>query len=151
MFVPISPLTLLSLVAYVGLKSRGEQGGGLGAYALEFAGHILGHIGGEPAAKDAERLRERLAEWLKGPHPDSNLDLEQAVTRSAIHADLFCVMEALAEPADPPQGRLERWRKVLWERCPETIKDSCGVQVLFDADAKPVLRAARSYCEGRLK
>src|SRR5229473_2087903 len=81
----MDPLTILLGVGFAGAKHFG---------ANEVISDILGHLTGHAAHGEVGRAREKLNHWLKGPHPDKNMDLEKAVALSALEADLFCLQEA---------------------------------------------------------
>ena len=143
--MPFDPITIATGLAFVAFKAHDQS---LPVPVKEFFEQFLSGAFGNYAHADVEKLRKSLAGWAQGAHPAENMDLDRAVTRSAIHADLFCVTEALGEPVELPEGRLERWQQLLRDRLP---KRTPAVQTLFSDQDKRQLRHVREECFQRLR
>lgn len=83
--------------------------------AGEFATVLFAHH----AADDLKRMQERFASWLSGHSLPVNQDLERAVTRCSILADLFCLMEALPGGIEGTGHR--SWLRCAQDRCPPEL------------------------------
>ncbi len=144
------PFTALIGLAWAGSQFAGEPDNPvlkkLRDLAIEQAGHLTSHF----AHADLERARESLHEYFEGHHPEKNLDLERAVTRSSLHADIYCLMEALHEPLEPPKGRIERWRRLILERAPESLQSQPKTGVLTTG-TQTTLRKIKEDREKRLR
>src|SRR5882762_9380588 len=88
MLFPLATV-VLSLAA-TGLKVYG----GDGALVTLFQ-HPLDLLAGHRAAGEFERLANRFRKWSAGNRSPDNEDLERAITRSAILADLLCLSGSL--------------------------------------------------------
>jgi WD40 repeat protein len=112
---------------------------------LEYAAHPLvvsvGHLGGEKLLEWKERLRS----WYAGNKRIENQDLERAVTRSALLATLFCLLDALPSrsAAHGPMQQLRRHLK-KW------IIENFFLGVLTEPE-ESAIRTAIDDCEKRLK
>ena len=138
--VPLPIATIGLSLAAAGLKVYGGEGA-----VIELFKHPLDLLAGHRAAADFERVAERFKEWAAGNKPPENEDLERAVTRSAILADLFCLSEAIPTElawSETVQRLRERLRKLL----PQS-----PVQGLFSQADESGVRAAIAACETRLK
>jgi hypothetical protein len=85
------PLATLALtLASAGMKIfRGEN-----ALVALFE-RPLDLLAGHTDSDSLEKLGRRLANWLDGNGPPDNEDIEKAITRSAVSADLFCLEESI--------------------------------------------------------
>jgi hypothetical protein len=147
--VPIDPLTIVGVLTFAALKKF--QGSGGDSLTLQVFEPIVAHLTGTAAHGDVKRAREEFTRWFNGPSPDKNFDLEKAVTRSAIHADLFCIIEALGDNYEPLGSSAPLWLQRVWERCPESLKTSRPMPGFITAGMKLQLRAAKDACEKRLE
>jgi hypothetical protein len=137
--VPL-PIGIGLSLAAAGLKIFGG-----GRKLVEFAQHPLdiaaGHLAGESILKLAERLRE----WSDGNPRIENQDLDKALARSALLANLFCLLDAL-----PPQPYvLGPWSE-LRERCKKWLPRH-SLQGIFSQAEEAVILPAIETCEKRLK
>lgn len=100
--LPIAPLAL-SLAA-AGLKLYGPH-----AELVEFIRHPLDLLAGHTSATALEKAAEQMREWARGSDVPANGELEQALARSALMADLFCLTDALPAGLDERPTLHERW------------------------------------------
>jgi hypothetical protein len=114
---------------------------------------LVSGAAGNFAHADLQKLYQVFGTWIDGSaRPDRNEDLERSIARSAAQADLFCVMEAAGEPLKLPEGKLARWQQLIWDHCPERLKDSLHQNEGFFAEAeRDHLQALRHLCEQRLQ
>ncbi|HEY6340331.1 MAG TPA: hypothetical protein VIY49_02470 [Bryobacteraceae bacterium] len=114
---PMPLLTILSGLAVLALKK------GSGADPVrQMLDTVVGGAAGNQFFTDFHNIRRGMAQWLRGIHPDQNMAIERAVLRSALHADLFCLIEAAGEPLELPANRAERWLQILRDRLPDRLK-----------------------------
>ncbi|HWB86707.1 MAG TPA: HEAT repeat domain-containing protein [Bryobacteraceae bacterium] len=140
--MPLDPLTVGSILAVLGARFAGAD---------VTAGGLLANIATNVVHPDVESFRNQILSWFNGPHYDKNMDLERAVARSSIHADLFCIIEALHEPLDPPKSAAA-WMERLWERCPEGIRNlRPSFAGIFSAAEHAQLAQIKSGCLRRLQ
>jgi hypothetical protein len=151
----IDPATILFGLAAAGLKvakarsaASGVEAGGAGGAGAEIGAELLTVLFAHHATEDIRRMRERFAEWLKGPAPHKNRDLERAIARCEILADLFCLIEAL--PGRIQDAEHKTWLRSVAERLPETLKRSQTRGFFADIE-KAQIRAAGGICAARLK
>ena len=137
------PVTILATLAYV-ISKRAGSGAIAGTLSQLFGGAAAGAFRG-----DLEKLRSA---FLTITRPDSNQDLDRAVSRASLHASLFCLMEALGEPMEPAFGKLEQWRQYVEERLPHGLRELGRQQGGVIAQAERVLLLqAKVHCEADLK
>ena len=110
----LSSITILATLAYAISKKAGSDG------SADVLAQLFGGATGNAFHGDVEKLRSA---FLNITRPDSNQDLERAVARSSLHASLFCLMEALGEPLEPPTGKLAVWRECIEARLPQALRD----------------------------
>ena len=110
------PLATIALsLAAAGLKIYGPH-----QALVEFIQHPLDLLAGHSGAHTLEQLGDRVRKWTVGTVLPENQDLERALTRCALLADLFC----LAEGADRGLGADSTYGDVwsrfgLWLERPE--------------------------------
>src|ERR1700733_888592 len=128
----LDPVTILSALAFaVARKSGADPHTGSGL-AIDTLTTMLGNVAGNSFTGDIQKIRQS---FLTLTRPDQNQDLERALARSALHASLFCVMEALGEPMKPPTGKFERWQQCVTERIPDGLKELARSSKGFFSDA----------------
>jgi WD40 repeat protein len=141
--LPVVPLPIATIglsLAAAGLKIFGGE-----SKLLEFAAHPLDVAAGHLGAENILELAERLRKWYDGNERIENEDLEKAVARSALLADLFCLRDAL-----PPQAaRLGPWSQ-LRDHFKEWLPDR-SLQGIFSRAEESAIRSAIEACEKRLK
>src|SRR5262249_5151032 len=115
-------LTVLATLGYSVFKRLSAGHDGTYSPLSDAPAQVFGGAPGNPFHGDTERLRAELFQFLSGGRPEGNEDLERAIARSALHADLFCLMEAAKEPLALPPGKLDAWLERLRERLPDRIK-----------------------------
>jgi len=113
------PITVLTTLAYAVVRNVGSSSSGPNPVSDIFA-QLFGGAAGNAFHGDVQELERA---FLGVSRPDSNKDLARASTRSALHAQLFCLMESLGEPLDPPPGKLEKWWICIQDRLPQGLKD----------------------------
>jgi hypothetical protein len=144
--MPLPFATIALTLASAGLKVFGGE-----SKLLEFAAHPLdvaaGHVVGEGIVEMAERFRR----WYEGNQPTENEDLERAVTRSALLADLFClldVMPSLSSRIGPLSDLREHFKKWLPDRSPQGVVSQAEIAAMRSAiDARE--RRLKEIQEGR--
>ena len=143
----MSVITILSALAVTALQKDGGIEG-----VRQMLGTLVGGAAGNAFSADVHDLGNALAGWLRATRPDRNMDLERAVRRSGLHADLFCIVEALGEPLELPESRGERWLQLLHERTPERFRNPGMLREgALTAGGKMQLRLAREAILQRLK
>jgi hypothetical protein len=93
------------------------------------------------ATEDIKRLRERFVKWVKGPAPEKNQDLERALARCQILADLLCLMEATPWGIE---GEHDSWLRRVAGRLPPSLNAGGGI-------FQSCRRRADLVCKARLK
>src|SRR5450755_3812980 len=96
-----APVTILATLGYVISKQAGA------GKVADMLAQLFGGAAGNAFFGDLEKLQSA---FLTISRPDNNQELNRSVARSALHANLFCLMEALGEPVEPPSGKLEFWK-----------------------------------------
>lgn len=147
----IDPATILFLLSAAGLKAlkaKGVDASSAGGEGTEIGAELLTVLFAHHATEDIRGMQQRFADWLKGPAPHKNRDLERAIARSEILADLFCLIEAL--PGGIRDAEHKSWLRSVVERLPETLKRS-ERGGFFAESEKAQIRAAKAVCEARLK
>jgi WD40 repeat protein len=144
----LDPITILTTVGYAIARNAGSTAGGPNPVSDVFA-QVFGGAAGNALYGDVQSLRKA---FLTVTRPDSNRDLERASARSALHADLFCLMEALGEPLEPPSGQLEKWWLCVRDRLPQAMKDLRRPYGGFLSEAHRIqLLEAKTDCIDQLK
>jgi len=110
-------LTILSGLAILAINKRSSADP-----VRQMLDTIVGGGAGNQFFTDFHNIRRGLAQWLHGIRPDQNMAIERAVLRSALHADMFCLIEAAGEPLELPPNRAERWLQILRDRLPDKLK-----------------------------
>lgn len=110
----VSSITVLLSIAYAISKHAGS---GTGAEVLS---ELFGDAAGNAFHGDIEKLRTA---FLTVTRPERNEDLERSTVRSALHANLFCLMEALGESLGPPQGNAAKWLDCVLLRVPQSLRE----------------------------
>jgi hypothetical protein len=119
-----------------------KHGGGV---AAEIAGELANVVFAHSATEKIHHLQPRFEKWIAERHPPGNEDVERAVARSKILADLFCLMEA--EP-----GTLEdhKWLQRAKRICPGALLRTPPLGVLTQA-AVSAIGEAKKICGERLR
>lgn len=125
----LDPVTILTALAYAIAKNAGAE-----VFADFFGGEARSALKGD--------LKRLLDEFLTITKPNSNQELERAAARSSLHANLFCLMEALGESMEPARGKVAKWRQRIKERLPESLRDFRRPSEGFLRDADRAIRAA---------
>src|ERR1035437_4106061 len=151
---PVTPIVLgLSLLLRVasakhGRAAEGAEKEGLGlGLVLDTVAELAGHVGGHFAAEDTDRLNETFKKWWEGARLDKNQDLDRALARSALYADLFCLMEVLDTLAEKPTG-IAAYLKPFWDRNPRWSRLPVGV---LRRGERMQLERARDDCERKIR
>jgi WD40 repeat protein len=142
------PITILMAVAYAIVKNAGTNPNAPSAVMDAFA-QLFGGAAGNAFHGDVQGLKRA---FLNVSRPDSNQDLERAIVRAALHADLFCLMKSLSESIDPPAGQFEKWWLCVEERLPQALRDLQRVAggVLSEGNRSQLL-LAKADCINQLK
>lgn len=135
----MDPLTILCTLGVTVVKAAQDTDNPwLPAQVLD---SLLSGVTGNLLHEDVRRLSRSLAEWIRKARPAANEELQRAVTRSAVCADLFCLMEALGELSAERLGWL-----------PENLKNlRRPIKGFFETGTEAQLRKAEGACERRLK
>lgn len=144
----IDPITILTVLAYAIAKQKAgdQKGDELLPKVLDAFAQLFGGAAGNAFHGNLEKLR---AAFLNITKPDSNQDLERAAARSALHANLFCLMEALGEPLTTGKAK---WLQCVRARLPQTLRDLRRPSEGFLQDAgRAQLIQAKEDCEKQLK
>jgi WD40 repeat protein len=138
----LDPATILTILAYEIARQAGKDAG------TDALAQLFGGAAGNFLHGDLQKLRTAFLTIAK---PENNTELDRAAARSALHACLFCLTEALGESLEPATGTVARWRQCVEERLPQTLRDLRRPTEGFfkDADRNQVLEA-RKDCESRL-
>jgi tetratricopeptide (TPR) repeat protein len=141
----LDPVTVLSALAFAVARKSGADPHTSFGLAVDTLTTMLGNVAGNSFTGDIQKIRKSFVTLTQ---PDQNEDLERALARSALHASLFCVMEALGEPMKPPAGRVAFWRQCAADRVPKQLKDLLRSSKGFLADAdRAQLLMAKDLCE----
>ena len=145
----LEPVTILTALAYAITKSAATDPNSMLGSGVDLLAQLFGGAAGNSFHGDLENLR---AAFLNITKPDNNQELERAAARSALHANLFCLMEALGEPMEPAAGKLAQWRQCIQGRLPQTLREIRRPSEGFFKDAERAqLLQAKQGCEDELK
>jgi hypothetical protein len=120
----MDPATILFGIAAAGLKAvkvkdaaAGIEPAG-GGVASDIGAALFTVLFSHHATEGIKRLRERFVKWVKGPAPEKNQDLERALARCQILADLLCLMEATPWGIE---GEHDSWLRRVAGRLPPSL------------------------------
>lgn len=150
LFIP--PALLLNGILAVALKvakaghagAGGAEGTATGGGWLDIASELATVMFAHQANEDINRWRERLASRFGGVHvhEPENVALERALEKSAVVADILCLMAASPEQA-PQSGMLLSLARKLGVAPDEPAG-------ALSAGAQACIRQAQTFCEKRL-
>ena len=101
--MPLPIATILFGLGAAALKAKraasgGKDSDGAAGVAIEIGGELATVMFAHLATGHVEAMQERFAEWIRGNPIPENEHLERALAKSAVLADLFCLMESAPGP-----------------------------------------------------
>lgn len=137
--MPLPILTIGLNLAAAGLKIFGDP-----SRLVEFVANPIDIAAGHLGAENIVELAERLGRWYAGNNRIENEDLQKALTRSALLADYFCLLDSL--PVQPgPLGPARQLRERFGNWLPRA-----PLQGAISQAEEAAIRPALEACEERL-